>query len=115
MIPPPGSAPAAHGPPAGDPPSYWAHPAALAQFPVAALAWMAVSPVAMLGLVTGAVQLVRRVGVSPRILRYEAWVGSAAGVCMAAFLGGALCWVTEGALGRGASFTPAPSTPPGWP
>jgi hypothetical protein len=79
--------------------SYWAHPAALALFPAAELAWMAVSPVAMLVLVTGAVQLVRRVGVSPRILRYEAWVGCAAGVCMAAFLGGALCWVTEGGPG----------------
>jgi hypothetical protein len=79
--------------------SYWAHPAALATFPAAELAWMVVSPAAMLGLVTGAAQLVRHVGVSPRILRYEAWVGSAAGVCMAAFLGGALCWVTEGGAG----------------
>jgi hypothetical protein len=77
--------------------SYWAHPAALASFPAAELAWMALSPAAILGLVTGAAQLVRRLEVSLRILRYEAWVGSAAGVCMAAFLGGALCWVT----GRG--------------
>ena len=76
--------------------SYWAHPAALALFPAAELAWMAVSPAAMLGLVTGAAQLLRRIEVSPRTLRYEAWVGSAAGVCMAAFLSGALCWVTEG-------------------
>ena len=79
--------------------SYWAHPAALATFPAAELAWMAVSPAAMLGLVIGAAQLVRRVDVSPRILRYEAWVGSAAGVCMAAFLSGALYWVTEGGPG----------------
>ena len=83
--------------------SYWAHPAALASFPAAELAWMAVSPVAMLGLVTGAAQVVRRVRLSPRVLRHEAWVGSAALVGMAAFAGGALCWVIE----RG----PAPQGP----
>ncbi len=75
--------------------SYWAHPAALASFPAAELAWMAVSPVAMLGLVTGAAQVVRRVRLSPRVLRHEVWVGSAALVGMAAFAGGALCWVIE--------------------
>src|ERR1019366_8886281 len=75
--------------------SYWAHPAALASFPAAELAWMAVSPAAMLCLVTGAAQVVRRVRFSPRVLRHEAWVGSAALVGMAAFAGGALCWVIE--------------------
>ena len=75
--------------------SYWAHPAALASFPAAELAWMAVSPVAMLGLVTGAAQVVRRARLSPRVLRHEVWVGSAALVGMAAFAGGALCWVIE--------------------
>ncbi|HCU95172.1 MAG TPA: hypothetical protein DHU96_21670, partial [Actinobacteria bacterium] len=34
-----------------------------------------------------------------RVLRYEAWVGSAAGMGMTAFLSGALCWVTEGGPG----------------
>jgi hypothetical protein len=79
--------------------SYWAHPAALASFPAAELAWMAVSPVAAACLVTGTAHVVRRVDVSPRVLRHEAWVGRAAGVGMAAFLGGALCWVTEGGPG----------------
>lgn len=79
--------------------SYWAHPAALASFPAAELAWMVVSPVAMLCLVIGTAQLLRRAELPPRILRYEAWVGSAAVVSMAAFLSGALCWVTEGGPG----------------
>lgn len=79
--------------------SYWAHPGALASFPGLELAWMAVSPAAMGCLVTGAAQLVRRLELSPRMLRYEAWVASAAGVSMAAFLSGALCWVTEGEPG----------------
>jgi hypothetical protein len=81
--------------------SYWAHPAALASFPAAELAWMAVSPVAMLGLVTGAAQVVRLVRLSPRVLRHEARVGSAALAGMAAFAGGALCWVIE--RGQGSS------------
>jgi hypothetical protein len=75
--------------------SYWAHPAALASFPAAELAWMAVSPAAMLGLVAGAAQLVRRVKLSPRLLRHESRVGCAAVAGMAVFLGGALGWVTD--------------------
>jgi hypothetical protein len=79
--------------------SYWAHPAALASFPAAELAWMAVSPAAMLGLIAGTAQLVRRVKLSPRLLRHESRVGSAAIAGMAVFLGGALCWVTDGGPG----------------
>ena len=74
--------------------SYWAHPAALASFPPAELIWMLISPAAMLCLATGAVQLVRRLEVPPRVLRYETWLGRAAVVSMIAFLSGALCWVS---------------------
>jgi hypothetical protein len=79
--------------------SYWAHPAALAWFPAAELAWMALSPAAMLCVVTGTAQLVRRVELSPGVLRHEARAGRAAIGVMTAFLGGALCWVTEGGSG----------------
>ena len=75
--------------------SYWAHPAALASFPAAELAWMVISPAALLGVAIGAVTLVRRIEASPRILRYEAWTGRAAVAAMTAFLGGALCWVSQ--------------------
>ena len=76
--------------------SYWAHPAALASFPPAELIWMLISPAAMLCLATGAVQLVRRLEVPPRVLRYETWLGHAAVAGMIVFLTGALCWVTLG-------------------
>lgn len=79
--------------------SYWAHPAALASFPAAELAWMVLSPAAICCLVTGIAQLVRRLDLSARVLRFQAWVATAAGVGMAAFLSGALCWVTEGGPG----------------
>jgi hypothetical protein len=75
--------------------SYWAHPAALASFPAAELAWMVLSPAAVLCLATGAVQLVRRLELSPRVLRFETWLGRAAAAGMVMFLAGALCWVAE--------------------
>ena len=75
--------------------SYWAHPATLAAFPPAELAWMAASPAAMLCLAAGTVQLVGRLAWSPRMLRYEEWTGRAAVAGMTAFLGGALCWVSQ--------------------
>src|SRR5262249_6567273 len=92
--------------------SYWAHPAALASFPPAELAWMVLSPAALLFLATGAVQLVRRLDLSPRVLRYETWIGRAAAGGMTALLAGALCWgaqagpgppgvVRDGGHGRG--------------
>lgn len=73
--------------------SYWAHPAALAVFPSGQLAWIVLSPAALLALMTGTAQLLRRLELSPRTLRYAIWLGRAAGAGMAVFLGGALCWV----------------------
>ena len=75
--------------------SYWAHPAALASFPPAELAWMVLSPAAVLCLATGAVQLVRRLELSPRVLAFETRIGRAAAAGMTAFLAGALCWVAQ--------------------
>jgi hypothetical protein len=46
--------------------SYWAHPSALASFPAAELAWMALSPLVMVGLVGGGAALVRRTELSAR-------------------------------------------------
>jgi hypothetical protein len=73
--------------------SYWGHPGMLAAFPAAQLAWMVVSPVATGCLVTGAVQLLHRVELSPRALRYHTWVACIAWAGLATFLGGALCWL----------------------
>jgi hypothetical protein len=81
--------------------SYWAHPAALAAFPAAEIAWMAVSPVALIAAVAGAALLVRRLDLSPRVLRYEAWLASSAAAGMAVFLAGAGCWVLAEGSGPG--------------
>jgi hypothetical protein len=78
--------------------SYWAHPIALSAFPPAEIAWMAVSPLALIALVAGVAATMRRLDWSPRLLRYEAWLASAAAAGMTVFLAGGCCWVlAEGA------------------
>jgi hypothetical protein len=78
--------------------AYWAHPAALAAFPAGEIAWMAASPLALAALAAGLAGIVRRLDLSLRLLRYEAWLAGAAGVGMAVFVAGGGCWVlAEGA------------------
>ena len=76
--------------------AYWAHPGALAAFPAAELAWMAVSPVALAAAVLAAATLVRRAELPPRLLAFETRLGIAACAVMAVFLAGCGCWVATG-------------------
>jgi hypothetical protein len=94
--------------------SFWAHPAALAAFPAAELAWMALSPLAVAATVTGAAAVVRRAGqapdvLSPRLLRFETWLGRAACAAMAVFFAGACAWVAPLLGVGGAGFLGAGS------
>ncbi len=86
--------------------SYWAHPGALAGFPAAELAWMALSPLAMAGLAGGAAALIRRTELSARVLAFEARLGAAACAVMAVFLGGCGAWIIDGEPGPGNLFRP---------
>jgi hypothetical protein len=81
--------------------SYWAHPAALAAFPAAEIAWMAVSPLALIAGVAGVSGLVRRLDLSPRLLRFQARLACSAAAVMAVFLAGAGCWVLAAGAGPG--------------
>jgi hypothetical protein len=76
--------------------AYWAHPAALAAFPAAELAWMAVSPVALGGAAAAAATLVRRTELPPRLLAFEARLGTVACAAMALLLAGCSWWVATG-------------------
>ena len=76
--------------------AYWAHPGALAAFPAAELAWMAVSPVALAVAVIAAGTLVRRAELPPRLLAFETRLGIVACGAMAVFLAGCGCWVATG-------------------
>lgn len=82
--------------------AYWVHPKALQAFSLAEIAWMAVSPVAMVCLVVGAATMVRRLELTPGVLRYEARIGTLAVVGMAVFLTVASGWIlTRGYGPRG--------------
>lgn len=76
--------------------SYWAHPDALASFPVSEVGWMVASPAALFATLFGVAKMLRRLPLSSRILRYESWLASAASVVMACFLAGAGSWVISG-------------------
>jgi hypothetical protein len=79
--------------------SYWFHPAALAAFPAAEIAWMTVSPIAAAGLVAGTATAIRRTGLSPAALRFEARLGTAACATMVIFLAGCCAWLVDGGPG----------------
>jgi hypothetical protein len=76
--------------------TYWVHPRALFSFPAAEIGWMAASPAALLAILVGAGKTLRRAQLSTRVLRYEAWLGTAATAAMASFLAGAGCWIVSG-------------------
>jgi hypothetical protein len=79
--------------------AYWAHPASLLSFPGPELAWMVVSPVALVCFGIGAVRLVREIELSPRLLRFEARLAQLGGMVMVLFLIGASLWVVDGGPG----------------
>jgi len=79
--------------------SYWAHPSALASFPAGEIAWMAISPLAVTGLVVGATRTVRRLELSPRALRFEGRLAGVATLGMLVFLGGCCSWILDGGSG----------------
>jgi hypothetical protein len=84
--------------------SYWVHPGALGSFPVTEIAWMVVSPIALLATVIGTAKIVRRLPLSARALRYEAWIGMAAVLGMAVFLAGTGTWLVSGEPGPRALY-----------
>ncbi len=86
--------------------SFWVHPAALAAFPAAELTWMALSPLALAGLVAGAATAIRRAELSPALLRFEGKLGVAACVTMAVFLVGGCAWLADRTAPPGSLFHP---------
>jgi hypothetical protein len=73
--------------------SYWAHPGVLAGFPVLQLAWVVLSPVALLGLAAGTAAVIRRQPLPPRLAAREARLAGAAALAACVFFSGAACWV----------------------
>ncbi len=79
--------------------SYWAHPGALLGFPADELIWMAASPVALVAAVAGGARTIRRLDLSPRVLRFELALARLACGAMIAFVAAACCWIAAGGTG----------------
>ncbi|HUZ16736.1 MAG TPA: hypothetical protein VMU72_11265 [Gaiellaceae bacterium] len=79
--------------------SYWAHPRALLGFPPDELLWMAASPVALVAAVAGGARTIRRLELSPRVLRFELALARLACGAMIAFVAAACCWIAAGGTG----------------
>src|SRR5262249_22191798 len=71
-------------------------------------AWMALTPLAAVGLTTGVVQVLRRLGRSHRELYFETWLGRVAGSGMILFLVGALRWLSSAGVGSRPAFHVGP-------
>ena len=84
--------------------AYWAHPGQLAAFPAHELTWMLLSPLVLAVAIANAVLLVRRVGLSPRVLRFEAGAGVVGCLAMTAFLALWGGYVWRAARGSGPSL-----------
>jgi hypothetical protein len=85
--------------------SYWAHQGALLGFPAAEVAWMAVSPLALIAAVASAVVIVRRTEPPLRVLALETRLAAVACPVMVVILAGCGCWVAT----EGQSFDGQPS------
>ncbi len=85
--------------------SYWAHPGALMTFPASEIAWMVVSPIALVCTVVGAVKVAHRLDLPESTLRYEARLAELSAVVMSVFLIGACMWVIDGGPGPGTCST----------
>jgi hypothetical protein len=76
--------------------SYWFHPHALTRFDNWEISWMAVSLGAIVTLIVGLTKIVRRLSLSPRVLRFEALLARGTVAVMGLFAAGAAAWVVAG-------------------
>ena len=86
--------------------SFWVHPVLLGTLPASVLAWMILSPFAVLGVVLGAAAVVRRLVLPAGLLMYLARLAVAASVVAVPFLAGAASWVLGTGPGQAGLFRP---------
>jgi hypothetical protein len=79
--------------------SYWAHPGALLGFPADELLWIVASPVALVAAVLGGALTIRRLDLSPRVLRLELALARLASGVMIVFVAAVCCWIAAGGTG----------------
>ncbi len=79
--------------------SYWLHPGALRHFPGGEVAWMCVSPFALVAAVWGSMKTATRLDLSPRVVRYERRLSVLVAAAMGLFFLGAGLWILDGGPG----------------
>lgn len=84
--------------------AYWAHPTILFSLPATELAWMAISPIALIAAVAGAAQTVQRLDLSIRVLRLLIRTAQVALAGLGLFLFATLTWLVDGGPGPGRLF-----------
>lgn len=84
--------------------AYWAHPSILAALPAGEMAWMAVSPVALVASVAGAARTVRRVDLAPGTVRFVGHLSRAVSAGLGVFVLGTLIWLVDGGPGPGSLY-----------
>jgi hypothetical protein len=86
--------------------AYWAHPTILLSLPPSEIAWMAISPIALIGAGAGAAKTVRELDLSIRLLRFATHTAQLAIVGLGLFLLGTLAWLIDGGPGPAHLFQP---------
>jgi hypothetical protein len=84
--------------------AYWLHPTILLGLPASEMAWMAISPIALILSVVGGAKTVRQLDLSARLLRYMVHIAHVAIAGLGLFLFGTLTWLVDGGPGPGHLF-----------
>ncbi len=86
--------------------SYWAHMGALTAFPLGERTWMVISPLALAITALAIALVIRRAGLSPRVLMLEARLATAACAVLAVLLASCCYWVVASGSAAGVVFHP---------
>lgn len=84
--------------------AYWAHPTILLNLPPSEVAWMAISPIALLSCIAGGYKTVRQLDLPIRLLRFVTRTGQLAITGLGFFLVGTVIWLVDGGPGPGHLF-----------
>jgi hypothetical protein len=84
--------------------AYWAHPTTLAGFPLSEIAWMILSPVALIATVTAAATMILRLDIPARALRFTNCIARVVTLVLGLFVFGTLTWLVDGGSGPNKLF-----------
>jgi hypothetical protein len=84
--------------------AYWVHPSMLFKFPISEIAWMIVSPLAVVAATSGAARTLRRVDLPTELVPFVSVASRTAVAGFGLFVVGTLMWLVDGSPGPGETF-----------